>query len=319
MPDDAGLQLLQLRERVLQVARLLRAAGRVGLRIEVHDDALALEARQAHELAVLVLQRERRCLVADCELRHRCSPCVVLGRPVACRACADSRLSGSRRRPTRFAPRPSTHLGDDRARRSAPSASVSRTVALGDVGVDLDLAADGAGRDRRHLRASRAARHPVLPLGVPTARRGLAAARPAATRSRGCEPSSRAARPPAPPKPVVGLPTATFTPEQATHLATAAAAVAVVSFASALVGQLGGPISHTFHASDTTLSNALAITRLGALIALVGIALADRGGRRRSILIGVVGLGASSAGSRRSRRTSCSSPARRCSNARSSS
>jgi len=94
---------------------------------------------------------------------------------------------------------------------------------------------------------------------------------------------------PARPKSVVGLPTATFTPAQATHLATAAAAVAVVSFASALVGQLGDPISHTFHVSDTTLSNALAVTRLGALIALVGIALADRRGRRQSILIGVAG------------------------------
>jgi MFS family permease len=96
--------------------------------------------------------------------------------------------------------------------------------------------------------------------------------------------------PPAePPNPVMGLPTATFTDEQSTHLASAAAAVAVVSFASALVGQLGGPISHAFHASDTTWSNALAVTRLGALLAFVGIALADRGGRRRSILIGVAG------------------------------
>jgi MFS family permease len=94
---------------------------------------------------------------------------------------------------------------------------------------------------------------------------------------------------PVPPKPVMGLPTANFTPEQATHLASAAAAVAVVSFASALVGQLGGPISHSFHASDTTWSNALAVTRGGALLAFVGIALADRGGRRRSILIGIVG------------------------------
>src|SRR5437868_2831176 len=69
----------------------------------------------------------------------------------------------------------------------------------------------------------------------------------------------------------------------------AAAPVAVVSFARALVGQLGGPISHAFHASDTTWSNALAVTRGGALLAYVGIALADRSGRRRSILIGVAG------------------------------
>jgi MFS family permease len=95
-------------------------------------------------------------------------------------------------------------------------------------------------------------------------------------------------QPPAP-KPVVGLPTAAFTDEQATHLAAAAAAVAVVSFASALVGQFGGPIKHAFDASDTAFSIALAITRIGALIAFIGIALADRRGRRLSILIGVAG------------------------------
>jgi MFS family permease len=92
-----------------------------------------------------------------------------------------------------------------------------------------------------------------------------------------------------PPKGVIGLPTAAFTEEQSTHLASAAAAVAVVSFAAALVGQMGGPISHAFDASDSTWSNALAVTRLGTLLAYVGIALADRWGRRRTILIGVAG------------------------------
>ena len=36
-------------------------------------------------------------------------------------------------------------------------------------------------------------------------------------------------------------------------------------------------------------SNWLAVTRIGALVALPGVALADRGGRRRSILIGIAG------------------------------
>src|SRR6266576_1116157 len=72
--DHGGLQLLQLWERVLQVARLLRAPRGVGLRVEVHDDALPLEARQAHELAVLVLQRECRRLVADRERGHGPTP-----------------------------------------------------------------------------------------------------------------------------------------------------------------------------------------------------------------------------------------------------
>jgi MFS family permease len=161
-------------------------------------------------------------------------------------------------------------------------------VALVDVGVDLNLAADGpdatvvnfAPHGRLDVPFFRWAFRPLVAVSQRRTRR-YAIAR--------LQAELEGAPPAVPPKPVVGLPTATFTPEQATHLASAAAAVAVVSFASALVGQLGGPISHTFHASDTTLSNALAITRLGALIALVGIALADRGGRRRSILIGVAG------------------------------
>ena len=68
--DHPCLQLLQLWEGVLQVARLLRTAGCVGLRIEVHDDPPALEARQPHELAVLVLQCERGRLVTDSERGH---------------------------------------------------------------------------------------------------------------------------------------------------------------------------------------------------------------------------------------------------------
>src|SRR4051812_14635570 len=88
---------------------------------------------------------------------------------------------------------------------------------------------------------------------------------------------------------VIGLPTATFTAEQSIHLASAAAAVAIVGFAAALFGQLSGPISESFSVSDSALSTALAITRIGSLIAFAGIALADRQGRRRSILIGVAG------------------------------
>ena len=95
----------------------------------------------------------------------------------------------------------------------------------------------------------------------------------------------------APPRPksVVGLPPVAFTPEQSAFIATASAATAIVSFAAALFGQLSSPISHTFHASDAAIGDAFAVTRLGALFALFAIAVADRRGRRRSILIGVVG------------------------------
>ena len=181
------------------------------------------------------------------------------------------------------------------------------------------LAPDGPDATVVTLHASRTTRHPVLPLGVPTARRGLATARPARyaiarlraeleggppRRRRSRSSGSRPRR-----SPPSRRPTSQPPPPRSRSCRSRAA----------LVGQLGGPISHTFHASDTTLSNALAITRLGALIALVGIALADRrrppaidphrrrrlGGRLRRL--------------RASRRTSCSSPARRCSSARSSS
>jgi MFS family permease len=94
---------------------------------------------------------------------------------------------------------------------------------------------------------------------------------------------------PPPPRGVLGLPDEPFSPEQATLLATAAAAVAVVAFGSALFGQLADPVQEAFDASDTKLGVALAITRAGALVALFVTAIADRRGRRRSILIGVVG------------------------------
>ncbi|MDQ1511853.1 MAG: hypothetical protein QOG50_3697 [Actinomycetota bacterium] len=160
--------------------------------------------------------------------------------------------------------------------------------ALSQVGVDLVLQAEGAdatvvtmvGHGRLDIPFFRWAFRPLVSISQRrTARYALARLR---AEFEGAPPAS-------PPKPVMGLPTATFTDEQSTHLASAAAAVAVVSFASALVGQMGGPISHALDASDTTWSNALAVTRLGALLAFVGIALADRGGRRRSILIGVAG------------------------------
>ena len=95
--------------------------------------------------------------------------------------------------------------------------------------------------------------------------------------------------PPPPPKTVVGLPPVAFSHEQGTLLATASAATAVVAFAGALFGQLNSPISDAFGASDARIGLALALTRVGALFALFITALADRRGRRRSILIGIVG------------------------------
>ncbi|MET1003223.1 MAG: MFS transporter [Acidimicrobiia bacterium] len=88
---------------------------------------------------------------------------------------------------------------------------------------------------------------------------------------------------------VIGLPSVPFSHEQTLLLASASAAVAVVSFASALFGQLADPIGETFGVSDAKLSVALALTRAGAIVAIFATALADRRGRRRAILLGVVG------------------------------
>jgi MFS family permease len=93
----------------------------------------------------------------------------------------------------------------------------------------------------------------------------------------------------------MGLPPVAFDDRQSTLLAAAAAAVAVVAFCTALFGQLADPISETFDASDATLSNALAITRVGAVLSLFVTAFADRRGRRRAILVGVVGSAAACA------------------------
>ncbi|GIU87627.1 MAG: hypothetical protein KatS3mg009_2142 [Acidimicrobiia bacterium] len=93
----------------------------------------------------------------------------------------------------------------------------------------------------------------------------------------------------APVRPVLGLPPVAFAPDQARLLATAAAALAVVTFGGALFGQFADPVSESFAASDAQLGVALAVTRLGALASLVVAAFADRRGRRRSILVGVVG------------------------------
>ena len=94
---------------------------------------------------------------------------------------------------------------------------------------------------------------------------------------------------PPPAKTVWGLPPVAFGPEQVALLATASAAVAVVSFSNALFSQFAGPIGDTFHASDARFGVLVAITRVGAILALFATAVADRRGRRRSILAGVIG------------------------------
>ncbi len=99
---------------------------------------------------------------------------------------------------------------------------------------------------------------------------------------------------PEPPPPPSFLPVGAFDERQASQLATTAAAAAIVGFASGLIGQLADPVQTNFHVSNTALGVGLAVTRAGALIALVVAGFADRQGRRRAILVGLALSGVAS-------------------------
>lgn len=92
------------------------------------------------------------------------------------------------------------------------------------------------------------------------------------------------------PLPVV--PPVPFTPEQARRLATLAAVAVVANFSGALLSQNGDAVTSAFGRSDQALGVALAVARAGVLVSLVAIALADRWGRRRLILVGLLGASA---------------------------
>jgi MFS family permease len=81
-----------------------------------------------------------------------------------------------------------------------------------------------------------------------------------------------------------------FDQSQTTLIAAVSFAGVLTAFAAALFGQLGDPVAKTFHISNAGLGESLAITRGGALIALVAAGLADRVGRRRILLGSVLGV-----------------------------
>lgn len=84
------------------------------------------------------------------------------------------------------------------------------------------------------------------------------------------------------------LPPAPFTADQAVRLATLCAVGALASFGGALLTQDGDAVARSFQQSDEALGLALALARAGVLFALVASALADRLGRRRVLLGGLV-------------------------------
>jgi MFS family permease len=81
-----------------------------------------------------------------------------------------------------------------------------------------------------------------------------------------------------------------FDQSQTNLIAVVAFAGVVTAFAAALFGQLGDPVAKTFDISNQGLGESLAVTRAGALIALLAAGLADRVGRRRILLASVLGV-----------------------------
>lgn len=101
--------------------------------------------------------------------------------------------------------------------------------------------------------------------------------------------------PPPPVKPLPVVPPVPFTPEQAARLGALAAVALLANFCGALLSQNGDAVTSAFGRSDQALGVALAIARAGVLVSLVAIALADRWGRRRLILVAMVGACAANA------------------------
>jgi MFS family permease len=103
------------------------------------------------------------------------------------------------------------------------------------------------------------------------------------------------ADPPEPLRDSPVTPPAAFTERQVALIATVSLAGAMAAFASALFGQNADSIAKTYNISDAGLSQALAVTRGGVLLALVAAALADRLGRRRVLIGTLVVLAAANA------------------------
>jgi MFS family permease len=103
-------------------------------------------------------------------------------------------------------------------------------------------------------------------------------------------------RPPPPPvKSLAMVPPVPFTPEQAARLGALAAVALLANFCGSLLSQNGDAVTSAFGRSDQALGVALAVARAGVLVSLVAIALADRWGRRRLILVALVGACAANA------------------------
>jgi MFS family permease len=88
----------------------------------------------------------------------------------------------------------------------------------------------------------------------------------------------------------IGPPTP-FSYAEASHLATVSTAAALSAFGGSLLTQDLDFIGDSFGASDRTLGIALAVVRVGVVVAVLAGILADRAGRRRVFLACTVGAG----------------------------
>ena len=94
---------------------------------------------------------------------------------------------------------------------------------------------------------------------------------------------------PPPPRRLAFVPPVPFSAEQASRLATLSVAALFASFSGALLTQNADAVQDTFDKSDAALGAALAIARAGVIASLVVVALADRLGRRRLIIVALGG------------------------------
>ncbi|MGH2812058.1 MAG: MFS transporter [Actinomycetota bacterium] len=95
------------------------------------------------------------------------------------------------------------------------------------------------------------------------------------------------------PRRPVWAPPDRLTPEQAASISTVCAILAVVTYGGSLFTQTSHYIASTFGATDSDLGIALAFTRAGTLIGLLGSILSDRRGRRLMLIVATVAVGIS--------------------------
>ena len=100
---------------------------------------------------------------------------------------------------------------------------------------------------------------------------------------------------PEPPRRLSLLPPVPSPASRPRRLAAIAVVAAAASFCGALFTQNGDAVTDTFHRSDSDLGWALAISRVGVLVSLIAAGLADRFGRRRTLLVCVAGAAVANA------------------------